>query len=448
MTRRWVGLVLTVVVVAALLGSCSRGGPEGYRLTAFFTRGISLYAGSDVRVLGLPAGEIDSVSIDGTRVKVVMTVRADIPIPADVQATIVPLSLIGERYIQLFPAWTEGMARAPRGAVIPLERTSIPVEPDEALAALKRFLDSLDPGATGKLVTNLADDLEGNGARLNTALGGLADLTSTLADKDDELVRIIDHFDDFTATLVTREQQLGKVLDSFATTAAILAEERGQIERLVRSLAQLSVDGLDLVAEHRVKLQHDLDVLTRLLLSVQSNMDSVRQLLDAAPIMVAGEDLDGKNEGLNAAYDPVHHRIDLRNATSPVLSDLFRTIGLPSLSVCVPVGVVCAPGTTPLPAVPGPGLPAGAGAVAAAGTEGAAAGGAASASAAPTAAAGAAPGTASAGASATGVSAAPSKRRAARAAELAASFDQLAPERPVRRSWLESVARAIAEVLP
>jgi phospholipid/cholesterol/gamma-HCH transport system substrate-binding protein len=355
---RRLALVVTVCVVATMLGACSRGEEPGYRLTAYFARGISLYAGSDVRVLGLPAGKIRSVSVDGTRVKVVMTVQADIPIPADVQATIVPLSLIGERYIQLFPAWTEGTPRAPRGAVIPLERTSIPVEPDEALAALKRFLDSLDPGATGRLVTNLADDLEGNGGKLNTALSGLADLTATLADKDDELVRIIDHFDDFTATLVTREQQLGKVLDSFATTARILAEERGQIERLVHALAQVSVDGLDLVSEHRASLQHDLDVLTRLLLSVQSNMDSVRQLLDAAPIMVAGQDLDGKNEGLNAAYDPEHHRIDLRNATSPVLSDLFRTIGFPSLAVCVPAGVACTPGSTPLPAIPGPGVPA------------------------------------------------------------------------------------------
>ena len=410
MTRRSVALVLVVVAVSALLGSCSRG-EDGYRLTAYFSRGVSLYPGSDVRVLGLPAGEIESVSIDGTRVKVEMTVEADIPIPEDVHATIVPLSLIGERYIQLFPAWTEGMARAPRGAVIPLERTSVPVEPDEALAALKRFLDSLDPGATGRLVTNLADDLEGNGHRLNTALGGLADLTTTLADKDDELVRIIDHFDDFTATLVTREQQLGKVLDSFATTAAILAEERGQIERLVRALAQLSVDGLDLVSEHRVKLQHDLDVLTRLLLSVQANMDSVRQLLDAAPIMVAGEDLDGKNEGLNAAYDPVHHRIDLRNATSPVLSDLFRSIGLPSQSVCVPLGVTCAPGTTPIPAIPGPGVPAAApdGGPAAAGD----------------------------------VQATP----ASGAVEAAASFRRPTAEEPARPHWLESVGRAIAEVL-
>jgi ABC-type transport system involved in multi-copper enzyme maturation permease subunit len=90
---------------------------------------------------------------------------------------------------------------------------------------------------------------------------------------------ITDHFDDFTSTLVTREQQLGRVLDSFATTAAVLAEERGNIERLVKALGQLSVDGLDLVAEHRVRLQHDVEVLTRTLLSVQTNIESVRQLL-------------------------------------------------------------------------------------------------------------------------------------------------------------------------
>lgn len=351
--RRTAPLLVAVAVLATLLGACARD-DDGYRVTAYFSRGVSLYAGSDVRVLGLPAGTIDRVSVDGTRVRVDMTVRQDVPIPADVQATLVPLSLIGERYVQLFPAWTEGQERAPAGAVIPLERTSVPVEPDEALAALKEFLDSLDPTATGRLVTNLADDLEGNGQALNDALGGIAELTESLADKDDELLRIIDHFDDFTATLVTREAQLGRVLDSFATTAAVLAEERRNIERLVKALGALSVDGLDLVAEHRVRLQDDLEILTRTLLSVQANMASVRQLLDAAPILVAGEDLDGRNEGLNAAYDPVHHRIDLRNATSPVLSDLFRTIGLPTLAVCVPVGVACAPGTTPLPEVPAP----------------------------------------------------------------------------------------------
>jgi virulence factor Mce-like protein len=427
--RRWTATVLAVALAGSLLAACSGGG-GGYHLTAYFARGVSLYAGSDVRVLGLPAGKIDRIAIAGTRVRVDMTIRKDVPLPDGVQATLIPVSLIGERYVQLFPAWTEGTPRVADGAVIPLERTSIPVEPDEALAALKRFLDSLDPDATGRLITNLADDLDGNGEALNGALQGLSELTASLADKDDELVRIIDHFDDFTATLVTREQQLGQVLSSFATTASVLAEERGDIERLVKALGQLSVDGLDLVSEHRVRLQHDVDVLTHTLLSVQTNIESVRQLLDAAPVMVAGQDLDGRNEGLLAAYDPEFHRIDLRNATSPVLSDLFRTIGLPSLAVCAPVGVACAPGTTPLLAIPGPGLPASTGVAAAAP---------------------AAPAPASPVGAAIDLLGSPTDARTTRAARYARALDAPSASHtgdgggPL--AWVRSAGRAVAEVL-
>lgn len=354
--RRVVAIVVGVLLVA-LLPACSRG-DGGYDLTAYFERGISLYEGGDVRVLGLPAGEITKVEAEATRVRVDMRIQSDIPVPHDVNAAIVPLSLIGERYIQLFPAWTTGTERVRDGEVIPLERTTMPVEPDEALAALKEFLDTLDPNATGRLVTNLADDLDGNGASLNSALKGLSDLTVTLAAKDDELAALVDNFDAFTATLVTREQQLARVLDGFATMAKVLADERRDIERLVSALARLSTDGLDLVSEHRARLQNDLAVLARTLDSVRTNIDVVRDLLTAAPTMVAGEDLDGKNEGLNAAYDPEFHRIDLRTALAPVLSDLLGVVGIEGPEVCVPVDVVCPDGGVPLPEVPSlPALP-------------------------------------------------------------------------------------------
>ena len=350
--------VVVALVVAALLPACSGGGGDGYDLTVYFDRGISLYDGGDVRVLGLPAGEITGVEAEANRVRVDLRIRGDVPVPKDVNAAIVPLSLIGERYIQLFPAWTTGMDRVRDGDVIPVERTTIPVEPDEALAALKEFLDTLDPNATGRLVTNLADDLEGNGASLNSALRGLSDLTVTLAEKDDELAALVDNFDEFTATLVTREQQLARVLDGFATMANVLAQERRDVERLVSALAQLSTDGLDLVSEHRVRLQRDLAVLSRTLDSVRTNIDVVRDLLTAAPTMVAGQDLDGKNEGLNAAYDPEFHRIDLRTALAPLLSDLLGVVGLEGPEVCIPVDVVCPDGGLPLPEAPAlPALP-------------------------------------------------------------------------------------------
>ncbi|HZQ27741.1 MAG TPA: MCE family protein, partial [Acidimicrobiales bacterium] len=351
MLKRALAVILLVALALAALPACSSGGGGGYALTAYFDKTVSLYPKSRVKILGLSSGRIDSVDVVGTQVRVRMTIDKDVPLPADVQATIVPLSLIGERYVQLFPAWTVGEPQLPPGSVIPIERTSIPVEPDQALAALKKFLDALDPNATGRLVHNLAQDLQGNGTKLNDALAGLANLANTLADKDQQIVGLVQHFDQFTATLRTREGQLGKVMDQFAAATKLLSDERQTIERLIKGLASVSSDGLDLVGKHAPQLNTDIETLTHTLEIVNANLDSVRQFLTATPLTVAGQNLDGK-QGLAAAYDPTFHHLDLRNQTTPTLALLLNAIGIPSNGVCIPIDVTCPPDTPPLPIAP------------------------------------------------------------------------------------------------
>ena len=332
--------VAGAVTAALALASCGvvgGGSGGGYQLTAYFPRAVALYESSDVRVLGLNAGNVADVEVQGNRVKVVMEMSDDVPVPKDVNAMIVPQSLIGERYVQLFPAWKDGQPRIEPGATIPEARTSIPVEPDEALAALKEFIDTLDPKATGELVSNLAADLDGAGGDLNGALKGLAELASTVAEKDEELGRIIEQFDDFTTTLRTRETQLGRVMDSFATMTSILAEERRAIEGLVKGLGQVSGDALDLVSEHGAALDRDLQILTRTLQTVDVNLESVKQLLDAGPLLVTG---------MQGAHDPRYHRIDLRNVYGPTaqqaLNAVLSPFGIaPGDVVCLPVDVEC-----------------------------------------------------------------------------------------------------------
>jgi phospholipid/cholesterol/gamma-HCH transport system substrate-binding protein len=356
-----------------LLSSCSLvgGGGGTYKLTAWFPKTIALVPASDVRVLGLSAGKVKKVDAINGRVRVEMTVKNSVPVPADVHAEIIPQSLIGERYVQLFPVWTDGQAKARSGEVIPEERTAVPVEPDEALAALKKFLDSLDPGATGRLVQNAANDLSGNGQNLNDAVANLGQLVGTLADKDEQLGHIIDQFDEFTVTLSSREGQLGHVLDTFANLASLLAEERKAVEATVKNLGSVSTDALDLVSLNRAGLDKDLTQLTRVLQAVKANIGSVQQLLDAGPLLA---------NGLHNAYSPTFHRIDLRTQLSPTLSQLLGNLGLP-FGPCLPIDVTCtpvsqagaatpkaaasapaqpapaAPATTPGPAVAAPAVP-------------------------------------------------------------------------------------------
>ena len=331
---------LALVAMAALLPGCAvfGGGGGGIELTAFFPKAVALYDQSQVRVLGLPAGSVKEVKTEGDRVRVVMQLDEDVAVPADVRAIIIPNSLIGERYVQLFPAWTEGEPKAEDGAVIDLERTIIPVEPDEALAALKEFLDTLDPEGVGRLIDNAATTLEGNGQPLNEALASFSQLAETFAENDDVIVSILENFDDFTATMLTRERQLGEIMDAFATASGVLADERAELEGLINGLAQVSNDGLDLVAEHAARLETDVATLTRLVRSVDTQLDAVEDLLNAGPLLTSG---------LLEAYNPQFHAINLRNSFSPVaqqaLDPLFDALGVDLPSVCVPVDIECEP---------------------------------------------------------------------------------------------------------
>lgn len=329
---------VAALVLSAGLGACSGGG-DSYRVTAYFPSAISLYKDSQVRVLGLPAGSVRSIKVIDTQVRVVMSIPKDIPLPANVEATIIPLSFIGERYVQLYPAWKEGQPQLKPNAVIPIERTSVPTEPDEALAAVKHLLDAIEPKATGKLITNLAKDLDGNGENLNAALAGLGTITETLGAKDQEVGAIIDHFDRLTATLSSRDATLGRVLDAFAKTTDALADERTSIQSLLASLASITTNGLELVGKHRVQLDKDLTVLSRTLRLVGDNMDQLDKILSAAPILTAGANLDGKS-GLAAAYNKELHALDLRTIVTPAVSQAFLALGLP-VTICEPITTTC-----------------------------------------------------------------------------------------------------------
>lgn len=283
-------LIVVTLALALVAGSCSvlpGGGGGGTGVTLFFERAVSLFEGSEVRVLGLPAGTVDEVEVEGDQVRVEITVDDDVPVPAEVQATIIPLSLIGERYVQLFPAYTGG-PRLEDGAVIPLERTTVPVEPDEALRALRDLLDDLNPEGSRRLTENLASDLDGQGETINDTIREIADVTRDFGAKSEELGRIIDNFDDFTRTLLTREDQIGEVLDDFAVVTGVLAEERDRLGNIVTNLATFAANAKDLVDEHGDDLGDDLEVLEHVAQAIRANIDSVDQLLAAGPITASG----------------------------------------------------------------------------------------------------------------------------------------------------------------
>ena len=132
--QRGVALGAALVLLAALGWTILR--PAGqYRVTAYFDATVGLYAGSDVRVLGIPIGEITAITALGDRVRVEMLIDDEYDIPADANAVVLAPSLVSDRYVQFAPVY-DGGPTMQDGDEVPLERTGIPVELDAVYGAL------------------------------------------------------------------------------------------------------------------------------------------------------------------------------------------------------------------------------------------------------------------------------------------------------------------------
>lgn len=338
--RRLLAIALVATAIAGGLSACGSGGSGGAEITARFSRAVALYEGADVLVMGIAVGEVERIDIDGGGIDVTMRIDEEVPLPADATAAIVPNSLIGERTVVLGPAWREGDGRLENGDEIPVERTIIPVEPDEALESVTELLQSLDPRSVRRLIDEGANALDGNGASLGEALGELSQLIPYLAEQDDELLSLADDVGTLADVIRARDTQVGKLLRDFAVVSDALAEERQSIARFLRSLTSLTLQGEALLTEYRTELPEDMDTLASVALTVQANAGSVKQLLLS---------MREFQLGTIEAYDPETGSMRARVYTSQTLispiAEILLALGVPP------------PGSGPNPPVPLPPLP-------------------------------------------------------------------------------------------
>ncbi len=168
---RGVTRLLSLAVVAAIVvaGALLMVPDEDRKyLTAHFPRTVSLYEGSDVRILGVPVGAVESVTPTGTDVTVRMSYDAKYDVPADAEAVIISPAIVGDRFVQLTPVYTGGPALADR-ATLSTASTSTPLELDEIYQSIDDLTVALGPegankeGALTRLLDSTARNFAGQG---------------------------------------------------------------------------------------------------------------------------------------------------------------------------------------------------------------------------------------------------------------------------------------------
>ena len=313
MSRRATAIALLVaasllLVLPACSGAPGRG--EAMTVTADFARGTGLYPGSPVRVLGIDVGTITSVrNVDG-HVRVRMQLDEGTEVPAGAFATIVPLTLLGERYVQLGPAYEDGPKLAD-GARIPLDRTSVPAEIDDLLRGLQDFMGAIDPDKAGDVVTNLAEVLDGQGADVNDLIQNASGTLDLLADEGDDIRAIVASLKDLSATLEGRTQSTESLIRNYDLVTQVLVDNKGDLDGAITQLDRASVELTTLLKAHEDPLREDVEVLATATGTVAANADNV-QITLASTVKLF--------EAAGRAYESRTNSLRVNNQLSPELT--------------------------------------------------------------------------------------------------------------------------------
>ena len=313
-----IGIALTFVagVFALALKPSSESG--SIKVTAMFTKTIGLFPSSRVMVLGVAIGRVESVTPVGNDVKVVMRIDKTHKIPADARATIVPISLISDRYVQLFPPYSSG-ATLKTGDVIGTDRTFIPAELDDLLTQLKKLLDALEQGAQSgtpalaELINNLSQSLRGVGGDLSATLAGGGKVSATILSRSSDLDQVVVHLSSLISALSERRADLTDLNTHLAQALGAIADERDAFGGALENIALLTDQLGSLVHDHKAALEEDLVTLSKTTQAAIRHLDSLERAVEWTPVLDDG--VEGHHNGGAVDFSgpgPVH--IDVRDA--------------------------------------------------------------------------------------------------------------------------------------
>lgn len=339
--RRLSGIVVVLLLVTAGL-TISFGGNGDKRLTAYFPSAIRLFPGAEVKVLGVAVGRVEDVAVEGTKVRVEMTYDAEQALPANVHAVIVPPSLLGDRFIQLTPAYTGGPA-LPDGASLPTERTSVPLEIDDTYRGLDQLAKALGPtganktGALSELVSATADNLKGNGAAFNATVRDFSDAIATLKRSSPEIADTVTNLASVTSNLAANDRQLRTLVTTLSSVSTELNGQRTSLASAVETLGTAAQELDGFISKHRPALAETLGALSKTTGTVARHSEELAEILDVAPLAVSNL----ANTNVPQNFDPAapgrvppSARTSAIHARANVLNDLNTQLGYTMTAFC------------------------------------------------------------------------------------------------------------------
>ncbi len=231
---------------------------------------------------------------------------------------------MASRTIQLSPPYTDGPVLKD-GAVIPIERTQVPVEWDQLRESINGILRQLGPteeqpeGPFGELIEKAADNLAGKGKQIHDTLNSLSEALTALNEGRGDFVSITRSLAQFITALYQNDQQFVALNDDLAEFTDWFTKSDHDVADTITRVDDVLELARKFVSDNRSVLGHD-----------------VNNLADATTALLQPEPRDGLETALHVLPTFAGN---FNNIYYPAHSSLVGMFALPNFAN--PIQFIC-----------------------------------------------------------------------------------------------------------
>jgi phospholipid/cholesterol/gamma-HCH transport system substrate-binding protein len=297
-------LVIALALVVGFVGLRLFQKLTNNTVVAYFPQANALYPGDRVQIMGLPVGAIDKIEPTGDKMKVTFHYASKYKVPANASAVILNPSLVASRVIQLEPPYKGGPLLADN-AVIPEERTQVPVEWDSLRNSITNIVSKLGPtpeqpkGPFGEVIESFANGLAGKGKQINTTLTSLSEALTALNEGRGDLFAVVRSLALFVNALHQDDQQFVALNQNLADFTTRLAHSDSDLANAIQQIDGLLPTLRPFLAKNHEVLTADVNnlaTLTNTLLQPDS-LNGLETALHVLPTAASN---------INQLYHPSH----------------------------------------------------------------------------------------------------------------------------------------------
>jgi phospholipid/cholesterol/gamma-HCH transport system substrate-binding protein len=220
---------------------------------------ITMESNSPVMIDDVVIGSVGPMTVKDWHADVQISVKHNVVVPANVEASIGQTSLLGSMHLELNPPLgQQGVGRLRPGATIPLSRSSTYPSTEQTLSSLSLIVNGGGLSQIGEIIHNFSAALAGRGGAVRDLINRFDTFVATLDQQRDNIVASIQALDQLGGNFAAQHDVLTETLRKVPPALDVLIKERPRLTAALDGLRKFSNTANALINDTQADLVRNL----------------------------------------------------------------------------------------------------------------------------------------------------------------------------------------------